>query len=70
MGVKDKCILSLVKTVGKWRSVLDDNMYVPGIRPYWAPSRTQFWNLIMALSTEPDMNTSKQILLLYHRLMT
>ena len=52
------------------RQLLDDNRYGPGNRPHWALSRTQFPNLIKALNTELDMDTHKQVLSLYHGLMT
>ena len=69
-GVKSKSILPRVKTIAKQRSVLDDTKYDPGNRPHCALNRTQFPNLITAVNAEPDMNTRKQVLSLYHRLMT
>ena len=68
-GVKSKSISQPVNTVAKQRSVLDDNRYVPGNKPHWVLSRTQFPNPIRALNTEPYMNTRKRISSLYHGLM-
>ena len=68
-NVNSKLILP-VNTVAKQRSVWDDNRYSPGNRPHWALSRIQFPNLIRASNTEPNMNTRKRVLLLYHWLMT
>ena len=70
MGVKSKSISPPVNTVAKRRNVLDDDRYGPGNRPHWAFSRTRFPNLSRALNTEPDTNTHKRVLSLYHGLMT
>ena len=67
--VNSKSILPTVNTVAKQRSVLDDNKYGPGNRPHLALRKTRFENLSRVLNTEPDMNTRKWVLSLYHRLM-
>ena len=68
MDVMSK-LISLVNTVPKRRSVLDDNRYGPDNRPHWALSRIRFPNLVRALNTELDMDTGKRVSSLYHGLM-
>ena len=70
VSIKSKLILPLVVTVVKQRSVLGDNIYGPANRPSSALNRTRFPSLNRAPYTQHDMNTRRQVLSLYHGLMT